>query len=98
MVRWCRSEGGIVIAVGRLHQVPATIEGEVTRMGSIGHDASQLGLMEHLSEVVPAADVLLGGGMQVLIMLVHAAGVGAVTNYVVHRAWRGRVDGASTCS
>jgi hypothetical protein len=54
--------------------------------------------MEHLSEVVPAADVLLGGGMQVLIMLVHAAGVGAVTNYVVHRAWRGRVDGASTCS
>jgi hypothetical protein len=91
----------MVIAVGALHQLPATIEGEVARIGGIPHDVAQLPLMEHLSEVIPAADLLLGGGMLVLIMLVHAAGVRAVTNYVVHRSkvlLAGRVDGASTCS
>jgi hypothetical protein len=42
--------------------------------------------MQHLAEVMPVADLLLGGGMLVLIMLVHAAGVRAVTNYVLHRS------------
>ena len=75
-----------MIAVGRLHQIPATIEGAVARIESIPHDVSQLALMEHLSEVIPAADLVLGGGMLVLIMLVHATGVRAVTNYVVRRS------------
>jgi hypothetical protein len=75
-----------VIAVGRLHQVPATIEGEVARSGRIPHDISPPELMQHLTEVMPAADLLLGGGMVVLIMLVHAAGVRVVTHYVLHRS------------
>lgn len=86
MARYCRSEVRMVIAVGRLHQIPATIEGEVARIGGIPHDVAQLPLVEHLSEVIPAADLLLGGGMLVLIMLVHATGVRAVTNYVVRRS------------
>ena len=73
----------IVIAVGRLHQIPATIEGEVARIGGIPRD---IPLVEHLSEVIPTADLLLGGGMLVLVMLVHATGVRTVTNYVVRRS------------
>lgn len=40
----------------------------------------------HLSQVIPAADVALGGGMLLLIILIHAAGVRAVTSHVAKRS------------
>ena len=43
-------------------------------------DIAQLPLFEHLSAIMPVADLLFGGGMMVLIVLVHAAGVRAVTD------------------
>jgi hypothetical protein len=37
-------------------------------------------------KVMPAADPMVGGAMLILIMLVHAAGVRATTNHVLHRS------------
>ncbi len=37
-------------------------------------------------KVMPAADLMVGGAMLILIMLVHAAGVRATTNRVLHRS------------
>jgi hypothetical protein len=42
-------------------------------------------LFEHLSDVMPAADLLLGGAMLIFIVLVHAAGVRALTTHVLRR-------------
>ena len=44
-----------------------------------------LPFLSHLAQVIPAADVAFGGGMLLLVMIIHATGVRAVTSYVAHR-------------
>ena len=65
-------------AVDSLQQIPDTLERGAA-------DIAQLPLFEHLSAVMPAADLFFGGAMLVLIVLVHAAGVRAVTGHVIRR-------------
>jgi Ion channel len=59
-------------------QIPGTLE-----RGAV--DIEQLPLFEHLSAVMPAADLFFGGAMLVVIVLVHAAGVRTVTAHVIRR-------------
>jgi len=61
-----------------LQQIPGTLERGAA-------DIADLPLFEHLSAVMPAADLLLGGAVMILIVLVHAAGVRAVTTHVLRR-------------
>jgi hypothetical protein len=61
-----------------LRQIPGTLERGAA-------DIAQLPLFEHLSAVMPAADLIFGGAMMILIVLVHAAGVRAVTTHVLRR-------------
>jgi hypothetical protein len=61
-----------------LRQIPGTIERGAA-------DIADLPLFEHLSAVMPAADLFFGGAMMVFIVLVHAAGVRAVTTHVLRR-------------
>lgn len=46
----------------------------------------QVPALQHLAQVIPAADVVFGGGMLLLIVLIHAAGVRAVTGHVAKRS------------
>ena len=62
-----------------LQQIPGTLERGAT-------DIEQLPLFEHLTAVMPAADLLLGGAVLIFIVLVHAAGVRAVTTHVMRRS------------
>ena len=61
-----------------LRQIPGTLERGAA-------DIAQLPLFEHLSAVMPAADLILGGAMLVFIILVHAAGVRSVISHVSRR-------------
>ncbi len=69
-----------------LRQVAATTDGSTAEIEAVSRDISQIPLLQQLSEVMPAADLLLGGAMLILIMLVHTAGVRATTNHVAHRS------------
>ena len=62
-----------------LQQIPGTLERGAA-------DIEQLPLFEHLSAVMPAADLILGGAMLVFIILVHAAGVRSLTSHVTARS------------
>jgi len=62
-----------------LRQIPGTLERGAA-------DIAELPLFEHLSAVMPAADLFFGGAMLVFIILVHAAGVRAVTSHVATRS------------
>jgi hypothetical protein len=62
-----------------LRQIPGTLERGAA-------DIAQLPLFEHLSAVMPAADLFFGGAMLVFIILVHAAGVRSVTSHVATRS------------
>jgi hypothetical protein len=51
----------------------------------LGRDITDLPFLQHLAQVMPAADVAFGGGMLLVIMIIHATGVRVVTNYVARR-------------
>jgi Ion channel len=62
-----------------LQQIPGTLERGAA-------DIADLPLFEHLSAIMPAADLFFGGAMLVFIVLVHAIGVRAVTTHVGTRS------------
>jgi hypothetical protein len=62
-----------------LQQIPGTLERGAA-------DLADLPLFQHLSAFMPAADLFFGGVLLVLIILVHAAGVRAVTTHVLRRS------------
>jgi len=64
------------------------IDSGAATLEAVPGDIAQLPLFQHLSAVMPAADLLFGAGMLLLIILVHAAGVRAVTSRAVHRSQR----------
>jgi hypothetical protein len=68
-----------------LYHVAANNEGNVAGIETVSRDISQIPLLQHITEVMPAADLLLGGAMLMFIMLVHAAGIRAASNHVLHR-------------
>jgi hypothetical protein len=52
---------------------------------AISRDIDDLPFLQHLAQVIPAADLAFGAGMLLLIMAVHATGVRVVTGYVARR-------------
>lgn len=70
-----------------LHRVVGTADGQVGGIETaLSHDISQVPLLQQFSEVMPAADMLVGGLMLILIILVHAAGIRATSSHVLHRS------------
>lgn len=58
----------------------------VARIEAVPGEIAGLPLFQHLEAVMPAADLLIGSTMLILIILVHAAGVRSVTTHVAHRS------------
>ena len=58
-------------------------------------------MLHHLAEVIPVADLVFGGGVLILVMLVHATGLRLVGDHVSQtRATRSshiRLCGTPTC-
>jgi hypothetical protein len=71
---------------GMLSQAVPTPEGRVPGIETMSRDISQIPLLQQASEVMPAADVVFGGAMLIVIMLMHATGVRATSNHVLHRS------------
>jgi Ion channel len=63
-----------------LQRAPAAARGELGKVESLGGEVSDLSVFQHLTQVMPAADFFVGGGMLLLIVLIHAAGMRTLTN------------------
>jgi len=61
------------------------LAGEAATLAKVPTDIVALPFLQHLAEVLPAADVAFGGTMLVVIILIHAAGVRVVTDAVARR-------------
>jgi len=81
----------LLLAQAPAAQAPAT---QQTLTESLTKDAAGLAsvpsdialpFLQHLAQVMPAADVAFGGGMLMLIIFIHATGVRAVINFVAKR-------------
>jgi len=56
---------------------PAEARDDLARLESLGADVP---LIQHLTEVMPVPDFIFGGGMLMLIVLIHATGLRVLTN------------------
>lgn len=63
-----------------------TLSRDAAGLARVPGDIAELPFLQHLAQVIPAADVAFGGGMLMLIILIHATGVRSVTNLVARRA------------
>jgi hypothetical protein len=59
---------------------------DAASIANVPGDIAQLPFLQHLAQVMPAADVAFGGGMLMLIIIIHATGVRAVTDHVASRS------------
>ena len=77
-------------AAGKEAAAPASLTDTLTRdaagITSVPGEIVNLPVLQHLAQVLPAADVAFGGGMLMLIILIHATGVRAVTGHVASRS------------
>jgi len=64
----------------------STLTTGVEQIEAIPNDIAEIPFIQHMAEVMPAADLLFGATMLVAIVLIHAAGVRVVTNYVSRRS------------
>ncbi len=66
--------------------IPGVVESGVAQIEALPGDIARFPMLQHLMEVIPAADLLFGGAMLLVIVIFHATGVRFVTNHVVHRS------------
>jgi hypothetical protein len=64
----------------------STLSTDARSIANVPGDIAQLPFLQHLAEVIPAADVAFGGGVLMLIILIHATGVRTVTQHVAQRS------------
>ena len=67
-------------------EIPGAVESGVANIEALPHDIAQLPVLQHLSDVIPAADLIFGGAMLLLIVIFHATGVRFVTSHVSRRS------------
>jgi len=61
---------------------------EMGRISAVPRELEQLPLIQQMSEVLPAADLLFGAAMLIILMLIHAAGVRIATNRMLSQTAR----------
>jgi hypothetical protein len=66
--------------------LPQAVQSGVSGLEALPHDLQQLPVLQQLGDVIPAADLLYGGGMLLFIVLIHATGVRIVTGHVAQRS------------
>jgi hypothetical protein len=79
----------MLLAQAPAGNAPSTLSDTLTRdaagLAGVPGDIEKLPFLQHLAQVIPAADVAFGGGMLLLIVLIHATGVRFVTTHVASR-------------
>lgn len=64
---------------------PAELEQGIELLKEVPEDALAMPMLHRLADVIPVADLLFGGGILILIVLIHALGVRTVSNHVSRR-------------
>ncbi len=61
------------------------LEKGLTAVDRLPGDVAELPLLQHLADVFPVADLVFGGGILVIVVLIHAAGLRLVGDHVSRR-------------
>jgi len=63
-----------------------SVDAGIEAIEALPGDIAQISLLQHLNAVLPAADLVLGAVMLLIIVIFHATGVRFVTSHVVRRS------------
>jgi hypothetical protein len=64
----------------------AAAAGETATIEAVPREIAQLPLIQQISEVLPTADLLFGGGMLIVILFIHATCIRFATNRLVRKS------------
>jgi len=64
----------------------AAAASDAATIESVPREIAQLPLIQQMTEVLPAADLLFGGAMLIVIMFIHAASIRFTTNQLIRRS------------
>ena len=64
----------------------AAAAGETAAIEAVPREIAQLPLIQQISEVLPTADLLFGGGMLIVILFIHATCIRFATNRLVRKS------------
>ena len=64
---------------------PTELDRGIALLRDIPEDITAMPMLSRLADVIPIADLLVGGGVLILVVLIHAAGVRSVSNHVARR-------------
>jgi hypothetical protein len=64
----------------------AAAAGETATIEAVPREIAQLPLIQQISEVLPTADLLFGGGMLIVILFIHATCIRFATNRLVRQS------------
>ena len=64
----------------------AAAASDAASIESVPREIAQLPLIQQMMEVLPAADLLFGGAMLIVIMFIHAASIRLTTNRLIRRS------------
>jgi hypothetical protein len=65
--------------------LPNEMEKGLTAVERLPGDVADLPMLHHLAEVIPLADLVFGGGVLIIVVLVHATGLRLVGDHVSRR-------------
>jgi hypothetical protein len=63
-----------------MRMAPGDARAGMAKAEALAGEIQTLPLYEHLTQIIPAADVVFGGGMLLLVVMVHAAGLRLASN------------------
>jgi hypothetical protein len=75
----------LVAAAAESSELPNELEKGLQTIDRLPGDIAELPMLHHLAEVIPVADLVFGGGVLIVVVLVHATGLRFVGDHVSRR-------------
>ncbi len=75
----------LAVAAADTSDVSNDLDKGLSAIDQLPGDVAELPLLHHLAEVIPVADLVFGGGILILVVLIHAAGLRLVGDHVSGR-------------
>jgi hypothetical protein len=75
----------VLFATSDASEIAGDLEKGVDAARQLPNEMAELPMLHHLAEVIPVADLVFGGGVLIVVILVHATGLRWVGDYVTRR-------------
>jgi hypothetical protein len=75
----------LAAAAAGISELPNELEKGLQTIDRLPGEVAELPMLRHFAEVIPVADLVFGGSLLIVVMLVHATGLRLIGDYVSRR-------------